>query len=49
MDKLRSMEVFVSVVDAGSFTAVGQALQMSTVMVMVSKHIVSIVPTWTEG
>lgn len=37
MDKLRSMEVFVGVVDAGSFTAVAQALEMSTVMV--SKHI----------
>ncbi|MES2259621.1 MAG: LysR family transcriptional regulator [Pseudomonadota bacterium] len=37
MDKLRSMEVFVNVVDAGSFTAVARALDMSTVMV--SKHI----------
>jgi DNA-binding transcriptional LysR family regulator len=37
MDKLRSMEVFVSVVDAGTFTAVAHALDMSTVMV--SKHI----------
>jgi len=37
MDKLRSMEVFVSVVDAGSFTAAAQTLDMSTVMV--SKHI----------
>ncbi len=40
MDKLRSMEVFVSVVDAGSFTAVARALDMSTVMV--SKHIAAL-------
>lgn len=37
MDKLRSMEVFVGVVDAGSFTGAARALDMSTVMV--SKHI----------
>ncbi|MFM9434846.1 DNA-binding transcriptional LysR family regulator [Janthinobacterium sp. CG_23.3] len=40
MDKLRGMEVFVGVVDAGSFTAVGRALDMSTVMV--SKHIAAL-------
>ncbi|PRC91816.1 LysR family transcriptional regulator [Solimicrobium silvestre] len=33
MDKLRSMEVFVGVVDAGSFSAVARAFDMSTVMV----------------
>ena len=37
MDRLRSMEAFVAVVDGGSFTAAGRALDMSTVMV--SKHI----------
>lgn len=37
MDRLRSMEVFVAVVDGGSFTAAARALDMSTVMV--SKHI----------
>ncbi|SFF94998.1 DNA-binding transcriptional regulator, LysR family [Duganella sp. CF458] len=37
MDKMRSMEVFVRVVDAGSFTAAARTLDMSTVMV--SKHI----------
>jgi DNA-binding transcriptional LysR family regulator len=37
MDKLRSMEIFVSVVDAGSFTAAARAFDISTVMV--GKHI----------
>ncbi|MEC5162759.1 DNA-binding transcriptional LysR family regulator [Janthinobacterium sp. CG_23.3] len=37
MDKLRSMEVFVAVVDAGSFTAAAEAFMMSPVMV--GKHI----------
>ncbi len=37
MDKLRSMEVFVAVVDAGSFTAAAEAFQISPVMV--GKHI----------
>nr|WP_314861395.1 LysR family transcriptional regulator [uncultured Undibacterium sp.] len=37
MDKLRSMEVFVSVVDAGSFTAAARTFDISTVMV--GKHI----------
>lgn len=37
MDKLRSMEVFVSVVNAGSFTAAARACEISTVMV--GKHI----------
>jgi DNA-binding transcriptional LysR family regulator len=37
MDKLRSMEVFVRVVDAGSFTAAAAAFDISTVMV--GKHI----------
>jgi DNA-binding transcriptional LysR family regulator len=37
MDQLRGMEVLINVVDAGSFTGAGRALQMSTVMV--SKHI----------
>lgn len=37
MDKLRSMEVFVAVADAGSFTAAAQALQLSAVMV--GKHV----------
>ncbi|MES2046873.1 MAG: LysR family transcriptional regulator, partial [Pseudomonadota bacterium] len=37
MDKLRSMEVFVNVVDAGSFTAAARAFDISTVMV--GKHI----------
>jgi DNA-binding transcriptional LysR family regulator len=40
MDRLRSMEVFVAVVDAGSFTAAARALDLSTVMV--SKHIGSL-------
>jgi DNA-binding transcriptional LysR family regulator len=40
MDKLRSMEVFVGVVGAGSFTAAATALAMSTVMV--SKHIAAL-------
>ncbi|MCW7537648.1 LysR family transcriptional regulator [Aquabacterium sp. A7-Y] len=33
MDKLRSMEVFVAVVDAGSFTAAATRLEISAVMV----------------
>ncbi|HZX28345.1 MAG TPA: LysR family transcriptional regulator [Telluria sp.] len=37
MDKLRSMEVFVAVVDAGSFTAAAERLDISPVMV--GKHI----------
>jgi DNA-binding transcriptional LysR family regulator len=37
MDKLRSMEVFVRVVDAGSFSGAARSLDISTVMV--SKHI----------
>ncbi len=37
MDRLLSMEVFVSVVDLGSFTAAGQAFRISPPMV--SKHI----------
>ena len=37
MDKLRNMEVFLSVIDNGSFSAAGRSLDMSTVMV--SKHI----------
>ncbi|WP_374582412.1 LysR substrate-binding domain-containing protein [Pseudoduganella sp.] len=40
MDKMRSMEVFVRVVDAGSFSAAARALDMSTVMV--SKHIAAL-------
>ena len=40
MDKLRSMEVFVRVVELGSFSAAARALEMSTVMV--SKHIVAL-------
>lgn len=40
MDKMRSMEVFVRVVDAGSFSAAARALDVSTVMV--SKHIVAL-------
>lgn len=37
MDKLRSMEIFVAVVDAGSFTAAADAFNISAVMV--GKHI----------
>jgi DNA-binding transcriptional LysR family regulator len=37
MDRLRSMEAFVAVVDSGSFTAAARTLGMSTVMV--SKHV----------
>lgn len=37
MDRLRSMEVFVAVVDAGSFTAAADAFDLSPVMV--GKHI----------
>jgi DNA-binding transcriptional LysR family regulator len=37
MDKLRSMEVFVAVVDQGSFTAAADAFEISPVMV--GKHI----------
>jgi DNA-binding transcriptional LysR family regulator len=37
MDKLRSMEVFVAVVDAGSFTAAAERFDMSSVMV--GKHV----------
>src|SRR5471032_209948 len=37
MDKLRSMEIFVAVVDAGNFTAAARAFQLSPVMV--GKHI----------
>ncbi len=37
MDKLRSMEVFLGVIDHGSFSAAARSLDMSTVMV--SKHI----------
>ncbi|SDF70782.1 MULTISPECIES: LysR family transcriptional regulator [unclassified Duganella] len=37
MDKLRSMEVFVGVADAGSFTAAARAFDLS--VVMVGKHI----------
>ncbi|CAN7148600.1 LysR family transcriptional regulator [Pseudoduganella sp. LjRoot289] len=37
MDKLRSMEVFVTVVDQGSFTAAADAFEISPVMV--GKHI----------
>lgn len=40
MDKLRSMEVLVRVVEAGSFSAAARTLEMSTVMV--SKHIVAL-------
>ena len=40
MDKLRNMEVFVSVVDAGSFTAAARAFDISTVMV--GKHIAAL-------
>ncbi|CDG81773.1 LysR family transcriptional regulator [Janthinobacterium agaricidamnosum] len=37
MDKLRSMEIFVAVVDAGNFTAAAEAFEMSPVMI--GKHI----------
>ncbi|NVD73572.1 LysR family transcriptional regulator [Duganella sp. BJB1802] len=37
MDKLRSMEIFVAVVDAGNFTAAASAFQLSPVMI--GKHI----------
>jgi len=37
MDKLRAMEVFVATVDAGSFSAAAEALDLSAVMV--GKHI----------
>lgn len=37
MDKLRSMEIFVAAVDAGSFTAAAEAFDISPVMV--GKHI----------
>ena len=37
MDKLRSMEIFVAVVDAGNFTAAANAFNLSPVMV--GKHI----------
>ncbi len=37
MDKLRSMEIFVAVVDAGSFTAAAETFRISPVMV--GKHI----------
>lgn len=37
MDKLRAMQVFVTVVDTGSFAAAAQALELSAVMV--GKHI----------
>lgn len=37
MDRLRSMEVFVGVADAGSFTAAARVFEMS--VVMVGKHI----------
>ena len=37
MDKLRAMEVFVSTVDAGSFSAAAEALDLSAGMV--GKHI----------
>jgi DNA-binding transcriptional LysR family regulator len=37
MDKLRAMEVFVATVDAGSFAAAAEALDLSAVMV--GKHI----------
>ena len=37
MDKLRSMEIFVAVVDAGSFTAAAEQFEISPVMV--GKHI----------
>jgi len=37
MDKLKCMEVFVATVNAGSFTAAGQAFDISAVMV--GKHI----------
>ncbi|MBC3863478.1 LysR family transcriptional regulator [Undibacterium jejuense] len=37
MDKLRSMEIFVAVVDAGSFSAAAKAFEISPVMV--GKHI----------
>ena len=40
MDKMRSMEVFVQVVDAGNFSAAARALDMSTVMV--SKHVAAL-------
>lgn len=40
MDKMRSMEVFVRVVDAGSFSAAARTLDMSTVMV--SKHVAAL-------
>lgn len=37
MDKLSSMEIFIAVVDAGSFTAAADAFGISPVMV--GKHI----------
>ena len=37
MDKLRSMEIFVAVVDQGSFTAAAETFRISPVMV--GKHI----------
>jgi DNA-binding transcriptional LysR family regulator len=40
MDKLRSMEVFVSVVDTGSFTAAARVFDLSNVMI--GKHIASL-------
>jgi DNA-binding transcriptional LysR family regulator len=40
MDKMRSMDVFVRVVEAGSFSAAARVLDMSTVMV--SKHIATL-------
>lgn len=40
MDKMRSMEVFIRVVDAGGFSAAARTLDMSTVMV--SKHIAAL-------
>ncbi|HEU4846079.1 MAG TPA: LysR family transcriptional regulator [Burkholderiaceae bacterium] len=43
MDKLRSMAIFVAVVDAGSFTAVAARFQLSPVMV--GKHIAQLEQT----
>lgn len=43
MDKLRSMEIFVAVVDAGNFTAAASAFHISPVMV--GKHIAQLEAT----
>ncbi|MFC6840548.1 helix-turn-helix domain-containing protein [Xanthomonas theicola] len=47
MDKLRSIEVFVAAVEAGSFSAAARRLHISAVMI--GKLVRQLGPIWAHG